>query len=84
MREGQAPQTEEGRQLELVPLKHRAARWHLKEGRIRLGSLRATFIFLDQLGRAFFSPEEKTSEQFLKANAHLIYRFAASGGIKVA
>lgn len=29
--EGQAPQTEEGRQLEQVPLKHRAARKEVEE-----------------------------------------------------
>lgn len=66
MREGQAPQTEEGRQLELAPLKHRAARWHLKEGRIRLGSLRATLIYPDRLGRAFLSRGKKLLNNSLR------------------
>ena len=32
-----------------------------------------------------FTPEEREKfERFLKRNAHLLYRYAASGGIKVA
>ncbi|WP_307739687.1 hypothetical protein [uncultured Parolsenella sp.] len=42
-----------------------------------------SYIWIDWEGH-FSEAEKKRFERFLRDNAHLIYRFAATGGLKVA